>query len=193
MPRKRIHTRTIVVEVYDEGDGTMSLEGRLDDVQAEDSGYFKTRLRNQDPRPPGVLHGLSASWRIDRMTAEILDTGGAFPHTPHDGCDAVLGWLSKLKGVPIAPGFNAKHQAALGGPRGCAHMNTLLQVMANSKSAASAYFMPSTRQEQIARFKAQLSETGRVGMTNTCHMWKEGGAIEVETRQEIRALDSHDD
>lgn len=185
MPRKVVHTRTIVVEVFDEGDGTMSIEGRLQDTQPPESGYHKGGRRPNDPRPPEVLHGLSARLRVDRGTSEIVKTDGQFPHTPHDRCDEVLGWLKRLDGLSIASGYTAKSREQLGGPRGCAHMSTLLQVMANTKTAANAYFMPGTRQEKLSSFKQQLAAKGRIGLTDTCHVWKAGGSAETRVKAEI--------
>lgn len=190
MPRKHIHTRTITVDVYDEGDGTLSVEGRLQDTQPEDSGYFPYAWRLNDPRPPGVQHGMMARMRVDRVTSDILKMEGEFPHTPHNGCETVLGSLAKLNGVRIGAGYSSKARELLGGVRGCIHMNTLLQVMANTKGPASSYFMEGGRLGVLKRFKEQLAATGKVGQTDTCHQWKSEGVEMEHTRKEIAALEA---
>lgn len=190
MPRNLMHTRTIAVEVYDEGDGTLSIEGRLQDTQPPESGYHKVGRRENDPRPPLVQHGMSARFRVDRQTSRIIKTDGEFPHTPHEKCDAVVGWLGRLDGLSIASGYTAKSREQLGGPRGCAHMSTLLQVMANTKAAASAYFMPGTREERVRIFKQQIAATGKTTLTDTCHVWKAGGERDMEIRAEVAAAEA---
>jgi len=190
MPRRRIHTRTITVDVFDEGDGTLSIEGRLQDSQPEDSGYFPYAQRKNDPRPPGVQHGMAARMRVDRATSDILKTDGQFPHTPHAGCETVLGSLSRLDGVRIGAGYSGKSRELLGGTRGCVHMNTLLQVMANTKGPASAYFIEGGREGALKRFREQLIETGKLGQTDTCHQWKSGGVEMTHIRAEIAALEA---
>lgn len=190
MPRKRIHTRTITVEVYDEGDGTISIEGRLQDTQPEDSGYFPYALRENDPRPPGVQHGMTARMRINRETSQIVKTDGEFPHTAHEGCEAVVGRLPRLDGLRVGPGYNAKFWELLSGNRGCVHMNTLLQVMTNTRGAASSYFIQGGHVGALKRYKEQLAATGRLPTTDTCHQWKAGGVEESRIRAEIGALEA---
>ena len=190
MPRKVIHKRTVIIEVYDEGDGTMTFEGKLEDLQPEDSGYFKARFRENDPRPPGVLHGMSANFRVDRSNGEIVRTAGDFPHTPNDGCDAVVGWLSKLDGLQIGNGYNAKAREALGGPRGCAHMNTLLQVLANTKTTAGAYFMPQDKTAWLSQSKSLIEKRGRLPNVDSCHMWRKDGPIEQSIVEQIEAAEA---
>jgi hypothetical protein len=176
MQRKRIHTRTVVVDVYDEGDGAISIEGRLTDEQPLDSGYFQMKRRANDPRPPGTLHGMTASMRIDQRTNEIVKTDGAFPGRPYEGCAAVLGWLGKLDGLKITTGYTQASKERLGGPNGCAHMNTLLQVMANTRGASGAYFLSKERvMEQRLRFDPANPYVHPA--INSCHMWRGGGPI----------------
>ena len=177
MSRKLIHTRTIVVEVYDEGDDTTSIEGKLEDVQPLDSGYFKSSLRKGDPRPPGVLHGMSTSMKVNRETGEILKTGGDFPGRPYEGCAAVIGWLSKLEGLKITAGYTEKSKEQLGGPKGCAHMNTLLQTMANTRAASSAYFIRPDLAKQMKDVQRKLADANAHPAMNSCHMWREGGPL----------------
>lgn len=189
MARKLIHTRTIVVEAYDEGDGTVTLEGRLEDRQPEASGYFANRLRGNDPRPRGVIHGMSAELRVDRETATIVKAGGDFPHTPMQGCEAVMGWLSRLDGVRIAHGYTTKARELLGGPRGCSHMNALLQAMASTNNVASTYFRSPDRAVNLRQVK-KLLEAGTSKMTDTCHMWRQGGPIETQLRKELERAEA---
>ena len=44
MTKKLIHTRTIVVKVYDERDDAISIEGSIEDIQPTGSNYFKHKL-----------------------------------------------------------------------------------------------------------------------------------------------------
>ena len=177
MARKRVHTRTVVVEVYDEGDGTISIEGRLEDQQPLDSGYFQGKRRPSDARPPGVLHGMSARIRVDQKTSKILATDGEFPHRPYEGCAAMLPWLAKLDGLKITSGYSQNAKDRLGGPKGCAHMNTLLQVMANTRSASSAYFIAADRAGEMMKRRAETVESYDHPAMNSCHMWREGGPL----------------
>ena len=177
MERKRIHTRTIVVEVYDEGDGTISVEGNLEDVQPPESGYWKGDRRPGDKRPPGILHKMSSKMRIDQKTSEIVATGGDFPGSPYNGCTAVIGWLNKLEGLKIAPGYSQKSKDLLGGPKGCAHMNTLLQVMANTKGASGAYFVDKGRGNEEMKKQLEAMRSYTHPAVNSCHMWRMDGPL----------------
>ena len=177
MARTPIHTRTITVQVFDEGDGTISIEGSLQDVQPDDSRIFKQERRPGDPRPPGVVHHMMNRLTVDRATAEIVKSGGEFPGQPLAGCGAVLNWLPKLEGVKIAAGYTTKARELLGGPRGCAHMNTLLQVMANTRATASAYFGPSSDPGSGGLKKDPVTETYTHPSMNSCHMWRDDGPI----------------
>ncbi|MEE9285173.1 MAG: DUF2889 domain-containing protein [Dehalococcoidia bacterium] len=178
MARKRIHVRTVVVEVYDEGDGTITIEGRLEDQQPLDSGYFKAKRRTNDPRPPGVLHGMSARVRVDQKTSKILTTDGEFPSKPYQGCAAMLPWLAKLDGLKITTGYSQNAKERLGGPNGCAHMNTLLQLMANTRSASSAYYLSTDWAfEMWQKHGANAAESYDHPALNSCHMWREDGPL----------------
>lgn len=183
MARKRIHTRIIAVDVYDEGDGTISIEGRLEDTQPLESGYFQIKKRADDPRPPGVLHAMSARMRVDQKTGQIVKTEGEFPGRPYEGCAAVLGWLGRLDGLKITTGYTTAAKARLGGPKGCAHMNTLLQVMANTRGASGAYFLPKDRTGAMMKQQAELAESYAHPAIDSCHMWAKDGPILTALRQ----------
>ena len=190
--RKLIHTRTITVKVYDEGDGKLELEGRLDDEQdPNESGYFSQVRKGDDFLKLGTIHGMTVRYRVDAKTSEIIKSDGEFDVRPHTGCGAVLDWLPKMEGVKIAAGYTQEQRNRFGGPLGCAHMNTLMQVMANTKGASGAYYIPKDKEAARAMVKQRLSEGYVNPAINSCHMWKPDGPILTAMKQGRTAMD-HD-
>lgn|GEM_PF-6249982 len=192
MARKLIHTRTITVKVYDEGDGTLSLEGRLDDEQdPNESGYFAQVRKKGGYLKPGTIHGMSVAYRVDAKTSEIVKSNGEFDVRPHTGCGKVLEWLPKMEGVKITTGYTQAQRDRFGGPLGCAHMNTLMQVMANTKNASGAYYIPKDPDSAKAMVKRRLSEGYVNPAINSCHMWTPDGPIMSALKQGRTSMD-HD-
>jgi len=134
---------------------------------------------------------MSASMRVDQKTSQIVQTGGAFPGRPHEGCAAVLGWLSKLDGLKITTGYTAASKERLGGPNGCAHMNTLLQVMANTRGASSAYFISKEWAAEMAKVRPDPSRPYAHPAIDSCHMWREGGPILTAMAQGKNAIEEN--
>lgn len=190
--RKLIHTRTITVKVFDEGDGTLSLEGRLDDEQdANESGYFHAGRTQGEYRKRGTIHGMNVAYRINATTNEIVKSEGEFDVRPHVSCGKVLDWLPKMEGVKITTGYTQAQREKFGGPLGCAHMNTLMQVMANTKGASGAYYIPKDPTQARAMIQKRTAEGYVNPAINSCHMWKTDGPILAALKQGKMAID-HD-
>jgi hypothetical protein len=169
--RKKIFTREITVEAYEEDDGTVTIEGNLRDTMPIDAGYFRLGRRPADRRAPGVLHGLRVRWRLDRETREIIESDGEFPDPPWGGCPSFLPRLGSLAGLKPGPGFTQAMTERVGKHLGCTHaMSVLTQML---RAPWGTYY--------IAPHVVPGDGTGReVGPpAAVCHMHKAGGPVDT--------------
>ncbi|MBI2867185.1 MAG: DUF2889 domain-containing protein [Chloroflexi bacterium] len=175
--RKLIHTRVITVHAYDEGDGAITLEGKLEDTQPLDSGYFKM-VRPHDTRAPGVIHTMAARLKVDIATTQITHVESRSVDFPYTSCPAILPNLQALIGVSVTKGFNRTFREKVGGPLGCAHMNTLIQTMAVARHTATGYFAtPPPQPGEAVDPSKPTSESYRRPPVDSCHLWRKDGPL----------------
>jgi hypothetical protein len=191
--RKKIFTRQITVEVYEEDNSTVSIEGSVLDTMPLDAGYFKVGRRPSDPRPLGVLHGLNARWVVSKETREILQSEGSFPNPAFPGCPAFLPRMRDLKGLRLGRGFTTEMMRRLGGALGCEHMTSLLVSMLRAPHGAY-YFSLDRRAERFRQRDAggPVSRDGvaqdYMGPDLRCHMHRPGGPVEQATARGINVF-----
>lgn len=131
--RRRLHTRTIVVEVYARDDGLMDLEARLTDVKDHDlplpSGV----------RPAGVpVHDMHLSLRVD-TDFNVVEAGARPATVPYAGvCDTIGPAYGALKGLNLLNKFRKAVMQAMGGTRGCTHISELAGVLPTAAVQAAA-------------------------------------------------------
>jgi len=89
-----------------------------------------------------------------------------------------------LEGLEIAPGYSMKLKKVIGGAKGCAHLTSL--VIAMGESAVQGYWSA----YGVERSKKGLREQTIKRFINTCHLWKEGGPIVKEIREDSETRDS---
>jgi hypothetical protein len=84
-----------------------------------------------------------------------------------------------LVGLSIARGFNRKVRELFGGPRGCAHVTTLLQAMAPAvMQSVWSVEVRGNRVEGLpagGNSKRGIDNPGFATNLNTCHVWSEDG------------------
>ena len=171
--RKKIFERQITMEVYEEENGRVSVEGSLLDTMPLDAGYFKVGRRPADQRPPGVLHGLDARWEVDLQTREVVKSEGTFSNPAFAGCPAFLTRLKDLEGQRMGPGFTDVLLEKTGGHLGCEHMSSLLVSMLRIPYGAYYLSPPDQREDQPdGGHRRQLAPRLR------CHMFRPGGPVE---------------
>jgi hypothetical protein len=132
-PRRRLHTRTIVVEVYARDDGLLDLEARLTDVKDHDlplpSGV----------RPAGVpVHDMQLSLRVD-TDFNVVEAGARPATVPYAGvCDSIGPSYGALKGLNLLNKFRKAVMQVMGGTRGCTHISELAGVLPTAAVQAAA-------------------------------------------------------
>jgi hypothetical protein len=131
--RRRLHTRTIVVEVYQRDDGQFDLEARLTDVKDHDL-HLASGLR-----PAGSpVHDMRLNLSVDR-DFNVTAAGGRSAIVPYPGvCETIGPAYAALKGLNLLNKFRAAVMQALGGARGCTHLSELAGVLPTAAVQAAA-------------------------------------------------------
>ena len=131
--RRRLHTRTIVVEVYARDDGLVDLEARLTDVKDHDLALASGL------RPAGEpVHDMHLRVRVDH-DFNVVAASGHLPTVPYAGsCDTIGPAYTALKGLNLLNKFRQSVMAAMGGTRGCTHLSELAAVLPTAAVQAAA-------------------------------------------------------
>jgi hypothetical protein len=131
--RRRLHTRTIVVEVYAREDGLFDLEARLTDVKDHELALAS------GTRPAGVpVHDMRLNVRIDQ-DFNVVDATGRSAAVPYPGfCETIGPAYGALKGLNLMDKFRKAVMQAIGGTRGCTHLSELAGVLPTAAVQAAA-------------------------------------------------------
>lgn len=131
--RRRLHTRTIVVEVFERDDGQFDLEARLTDVKDHDLNLAS------GVRPAGSpVHDMRLSLSVDR-DFNVTAAAGKSAIVPYPGtCETIGPAYGALKGLNLLNKFRAAVMQALGGTRGCTHLSELAGVLPTAAVQAAA-------------------------------------------------------
>ena len=170
-----IHDRRYQVRTYKLDDDRFLLRGVVCDEKP--AGLYVP----DDPEPLW-MHHMIVDLEISYPGFEILAAKVEFREHPHTRCTDIVPDYSKLIGLHIARGFNAKVKELFGGPRGCTHIGALLQAMA-PVAIQSGWSMRVGSSFGSAPDDATPEETeerrrrGYAMNLNTCHMWAEDGEM----------------
>lgn len=154
--RKRIHTRTIVVEVYSRDDGLLDLEARLTDVKDHDLALAS------GVRPAGQpVHDMHLSMAVDRQF-NVVEAGARSTTVPYPGaCETIGPAYGKLKGLNLLNKFRRAVMEVMGGARGCTHISELAGVLPTATVQALAGILrtdPDTKPFQLDRCHALVTD-----------------------------------
>ncbi|MEZ5263632.1 MAG: DUF2889 domain-containing protein [Acidimicrobiia bacterium] len=170
--RLNIHNRTYQTESFAEDDGRLRVVGRLTDVKPIGLG--------PEDGEPLVVHDMTLELLVEIPSFEIVDVVTDMHTHPYELCTGILPDYRALIGLSVARGFTHEVRRLFGGPNGCSHLTALLQAMAPVAVQASWALINIDQPlaEQAAGPSADEAERERrVRMnTNTCHVWREGGA-----------------
>ena len=130
--RRRLHTRSIVVEVYARDDGLLDLEARLTDVKDHDlplpSGL----------RPAGeAIHDMHLSVAVDR-DFNVIAAGARSSTVPYVGSCETGSAYGALKGLNLLDKFRKAVMQVIGGTRGCTHLSELAGILPTVAVQAAA-------------------------------------------------------
>jgi hypothetical protein len=150
--RRRIHTRTIVVEVYARGDGLYDLEARLTDVKDHDLALASGL------RPAGQpVHDMRLRLAVD-ADFNVVEAGAHSRVVPYPGaCETIGPAYGALKGLNLLQKFRKAVMRAMGGVRGCTHLSELAGVL------------PTAAVQALAGMQRAQPEEGKPFQLDRCH------------------------
>ncbi len=156
-----VHRRTITMDVY-ERDGYFAVLGVLHDQRPWASGGYS----------PRDLHRMELGIVVRRADLTIVDAEATMDTFPHAECTDIEAHFRDLIGVSVARGYTSTVQTLFGRERGCSHLEFLARALGPTVIQATT----SAAAWQTER--RGVYPTGEVGLsflTNTCHVWAEGG------------------
>lgn len=119
--RKRIHSRSIVIEGWKRADNLWDLEARLTDVKDHDYPLASGVRPKGDP-----VHDMRVRLTINR-DFDVLAAVAVSDAVPYpDGCEHIAPDYGRLAGLNLARGFRKAVGEMFAGVRGCAHLTELL-------------------------------------------------------------------
>ena len=119
--RKKIHSRSIILDGWKREDGLWDIEARLIDVKHHDYP-LSTGLRRKGEALHEMQIRITVDWHLN-----IRDAVASFGATPYPGaCDAVAPAYRKIIGLNLARGFRRAVNDLFGGTLGCSHLTELL-------------------------------------------------------------------
>ncbi|MEE9417370.1 MAG: DUF2889 domain-containing protein [Acidimicrobiales bacterium] len=171
-PGELIHTRSYDTQVF-----------------LRDEAHLVVRGVLRDTKPPGMyvaddpdsldIHEMHVELLVGIANLEILEATATMQTHPNETCPSINDDYTALVGLSIARGFNRKVRELFGGPRGCAHVTTLLQAMA--PAVMQSLWSVEVRRNRVEGLPAGRSSKrgddhpGFATNLNTCHVWSEDG------------------
>lgn len=173
---RQVHSRNLEITTYADEPESVILEGRLRDE------CFVTRyMVAGEKRLPGIVHDLVIRMRIKGPSLTIAEIEVDMPTVPRPECRRALNSLDPLVGMPITAGFTVRVKELIGGPKGCAHLVSLVLSMA--PAAVQGAWSAISRTPLDPALYADLA----MGfLTDTCMVWEKGGVIETEYREKLK-------
>jgi hypothetical protein len=158
-----VHQRTIDMQVF-EREGHLVVIGILHDQRPWASG-------GSGPRD---VHRMELGLVVRRSDLVIVDAAAVMHTFPHAECPEIEDSFSDLVGLSISRGYTNAVQKRFGRERGCSHLEFLARalgpVVIQALSASAA-----RRLENGENEAGVLAEGGVQWLTNSCHVWAEGG------------------
>jgi hypothetical protein len=165
-----LHTRTYVVRSYRKAEDLVLLRGTVQDQKP--AGLY---IEGDDQ--PLTIHHMVVELVVRYPELRIEETSVTFGSHPHTTCPGIVDHYGSLVGLSIARGFNHKVRELFGGPRGCTHVNALLQAMAPVAIQTTWSMQPpgaGAMDGGADRSEEEIRGAMRHNL-NTCHVWDEEG------------------
>jgi hypothetical protein len=174
--KERIHTRSLTVNSYEMGDGTIRIEGVLTDERFFPSLYYS---HNQFI-DPGIVHKMTVHLDIALPDLEIRKARAVMDEVPIDSCREIEAFAQKLVGLKIRPGFTRKVRGLLGGVEGCLHLTNLILTMGSA--ALQGFWAYYSRRREGAK-GVRAPEFDPDLLKDSCWMWREEGPLFTRIRE----------
>jgi hypothetical protein len=174
---KLVHTREISIRTSDLGGHRILVEGRL-----IDHGY--RRRPGEASETSELVHDMIIRLKVKGPAMVIEEAEAEMPHHPRIDCLEVLPWMRNLEGLKVTSGYTMRVKRLIGGPRGCAHLTSL--VISMGESAVQGYFAAYEAEGRVTGIREETIKK----FINTCHLWKEDGPIVRELQEKMKPKDS---
>jgi len=162
-PRRHMHRRDIVCDVFERADGLWEVEGRLADVKSYDVEVGdRGRIPAAEP-----FHDMRIRMTVDRSLT-IRGVQAITERGPYAVCGDIGAAYASLEGLAIAPGFRRQLQTRLGGRRGCRHLSDLVAAMAVAFTQAAWHVRDEIHLARPARTPRGAAE-GPPPEIDACH------------------------
>jgi hypothetical protein len=166
VPRKKLHTRTVVCDGYEREDGLWDVDGWMTDVK---TFAFDNKDRGQI-QPGEPLHGMGIRITFDE-TMTIRDAVAVTDFSPFRICPNITPKFKELIGMRMVPGFSRAVKEKFGGTKGCTHLMELMGPIATTAFQTSA----GKRWAQLR--KDQKQTTVKPPIMDSCHAWASDNVI----------------
>lgn len=164
--RRKLHTRTVLIEGFARSDGLWDIEARMTDVKTYGfDNHDRGRIEAGEP-----LHDMRLCLTVD-AELRVHAIAAATAASPYRICPHVTPNYDRLKSAVIGPGWQRRIREAVGGPEGCTHLNELLAAMATV--AVQTLWAERERRRRAGEGEAG----GRPPAIDSCHALKSDGEI----------------
>jgi hypothetical protein len=120
------------------------------------------------------VHRMELGIVVRRSDMVIVDAEAIMHTFPHAECPTIQDSFSDLVGLSISRGYTNAVQKRFGRERGCSHLEFLARslgpVVIQAHSASGARRLENGAEESGLRAEGAVQ-----WLTNTCHLWAEGG------------------
>jgi hypothetical protein len=165
--RNHIHTREIRCIGYERDDGLWDIEGRITDTKTYS-------FENQDRGLVGSgtpVHDMLVRLTVDNDLV-VQDAEASTEQGPFHICPNITDGVKALIGLKITTGWTRNVQKAIGGVKGCTHINQLLI----GPLATTAYQSIVPRKIHVSKTHDDKPEKRPV-IVDTCHAFAADGPI----------------
>jgi hypothetical protein len=172
--KEAVHIRDMSIKTYDIGDRRILLEGTLKDQ----SDRYKPGTR-QGSGPANLIHDMVVRLTIRGPEMIIEKAEAEMFRYPREECPIVLPWISVLEGMSVVKGFSMRIKEITGGPKGCAHLTSL--IIAMGPAAVQGYWAAYGGDDG----KVSMPEEALNKIIDTCYVWREEGPLVKRRREEL--------
>ncbi len=176
--QRKIHSRHLEITTYEHAPGSVILEGRL-----QDECFVDRHMLTGETRPPGTIHDMIVRMQVRGVALVIEAIETEMRSVPRKECRQAAGCLKPLIGMSIASGFTVKVKEMIGGPKGCAHLVSLVLAMAPA-AVQGAWSAVSQKPLDPGLY----ADSAMNFLTDTCMIWRKDSPLEREYRERLRAL-----
>jgi len=176
LDKTKIHTRQISTETYVVDEDHLLVEGVLKDDRTKVS-----RRSTGELIPAGTIHHMVIRLLLKLPSLGIEDLEVEIISAPYPDCLETCEVMNEIKGVSISSGFSKKVRSMAGGPRGCAHLVSLLLAM--GQAAFQGFW---THESTDANQEGIYSEERLRFLEGTCWAWRKGGKLQQTLLEKIQ-------